>query len=113
MRAEVIPDIVVSARNVTLSFGSGESSVEVLRGINLDIRRGQSLAILGPSGSGKSSLMAILAGLERASSGEVRGGGQNLRELDEDQLARARRGRRSCSPTSRPAISTRRPAKAS
>ena len=93
MRAEVIPDIVVSARNVTLSFGSGEASVEVLRGIDLDIRRGESLAILGPSGSGKSSLMAILSGLERASSGDVRVAGSNLRELDEDQLARARRGR--------------------
>ena len=93
MRAEVLPDIVVSARNVTLAFGTGESRVEVLRGIDVDVARGESVAILGPSGSGKSSLMAILSGLERASGGVVRVSGTDLSELDEDSLARARRGR--------------------
>ena len=93
MRAEVIPDIVVSARNVTLSFGSGAARVDVLRGIDLDVRRGESLAILGPSGSGKSSLMAVLSGLERASSGKVEVAGAELGDLNEDALARARRGR--------------------
>ena len=93
MRPEVIPDIVVSARNVTLSFGSGAARVDVLRGIDLDVSRSESLAILGPSGSGKSSLMAVLSGLERASSGEVRVAGTELGRLNEDELARARRGR--------------------
>ncbi len=86
-------DIAIRARNVTLTLGSKETPVEILKGIDLDIARGQSVAILGPSGSGKSSLMAILSGLERASDGEVTVAGIGYRALDEDALARARRGR--------------------
>jgi putative ABC transport system ATP-binding protein len=93
MRAETGFDIVISARNVTLSLGSGEARTQVLKGIDLDIARGDSLAILGPSGSGKSSLMAILSGLERASGGDVRVANVDYGPLDEDALARARRGR--------------------
>ena len=85
-------DIVIAARNVTLSFGEGQARTDVLRGIDLDIARGDSVAILGPSGSGKSSLMAILSGLEQASGGSVRVAGNELSALDEDALARARRG---------------------
>lgn len=81
--------IAITARNVTLSLGT----TEILKGIDLSIRRGESLAILGPSGSGKSSLMAILSGLERASGGEVKVAGIDYGPLDEDGLARARRGR--------------------
>lgn len=84
--------IVVRARNVTLALGSAEARVEILRGIDLDIRRGESVAVLGASGSGKSSLMAVLAGLERASGGEVTIGGASFGVLDEDELSRARRG---------------------
>jgi putative ABC transport system ATP-binding protein len=93
MRAEVIPDIAISARNVTLSLGTGEARTDVLKGIDLDILSGETIAILGPSGSGKSSLMAILSGLERVSGGEVTVAGTNFGSLDEDDLARARRGR--------------------
>ena len=85
-------DIVIAARDVTLSFGQGEGRTDVLRGMNLDIGRGESIAILGPSGSGKSSLMAVISGLERASGGDVRVAGTDLAALDEDALARARRG---------------------
>ena len=92
MRADTSPDIVIDARNVTLSLGSDKARTDVLRGIDLQIRSGESIAILGPSGSGKSSLMAILAGLERVSGGEVRVGGIDYGTLDEDQLAKARRG---------------------
>ena len=92
MRAQAVPDIVISARNVTLSFGSGDARVDVLRGIDLNIRGGETIAILGPSGSGKSSLMAVLAGLEPASGGEVEVAGTLFGALDEDKLARARRG---------------------
>ena len=81
--------IAIHARNVTLSLGQ----TDILKGVDLSIRRGESLAILGPSGSGKSSLMAILSGLERASAGEVRVAGVDYGPLDEDGLARARRGR--------------------
>ena len=93
MRAEVIPDIAISARNVTLSLGTGEAQTDVLKGIDLDIQNGETIAILGPSGSGKSSLMAILSGLERVTGGEVHVAGTNFGSLDEDDLARARRGR--------------------
>ncbi len=65
----------------------------ILKGIDLDIARGESVAILGPSGSGKSSLMAILSGIERASGGSVSVAGVDYTPLDEDALARARRGR--------------------
>lgn len=82
-------DIAIRARNVTLTLGT----TEILKGIDLDIGQGESVAILGPSGSGKSSLMAILSGLERASAGDVAVAGVQLASLDEDALARARRGR--------------------
>ena len=92
MRAEVIPGIAISARNVTLSLGTGEARTDVLKGIDLDIQSGETIAILGPSGSGKSSLMAVLSGLERVTGGEVHVAGTDFGSLDEDDLARARRG---------------------
>jgi putative ABC transport system ATP-binding protein len=85
--------IAIRAHNVTLSLGSRDAPVQILKGIDLDILRGESVAILGASGSGKSSLMAVLCGLERASGGTVSVGGVDFGTLDEDALARARRGR--------------------
>lgn len=87
------PDPAIAARNLTLTLGSGTRSVEILKGIDLAVPQGQTLALLGPSGSGKSSLMAVLAGLERASGGALSVAGQDFAALDEDALARARRGR--------------------
>jgi len=87
------PANVIAARGVELRLGSGDAAVDILRGIDLDIAAGEHVAILGPSGSGKSSLMAILAGLERATGGSVMVAGQDFGALDEDGLARARRGR--------------------
>lgn len=86
-------DIVLHARNVTLTLGSNDAPVEILKGIDLDIRRGESLAILGASGSGKSSMMALLTGLEQASGGTIELAGQNINGMDEDALAQMRRGR--------------------
>jgi putative ABC transport system ATP-binding protein len=86
-------DIVIRARNVTLTLGAQEAPTQILKGIDLDIARGSSVAILGPSGSGKSSLMAILSGLEQASGGEVTVAGFAYSALGEDELAKARRGR--------------------
>lgn len=85
--------IAIHVRNVTLSLGTSSAPVDILRGVDLDIGAGESLGILGPSGSGKSSLMAILSGLERASGGSVEVAGVDFSRLDEDELARARRGR--------------------
>ena len=84
---------VIDAEDVTLVLGSGPAKVEILRGIGLQVAKGQSVALLGPSGSGKSSLMAVLSGLERASGGSIRVTGQDFTALNEDGLARARQGR--------------------
>ena len=89
--SSVIP--AIAARGLTLSLGSGDSAVEVLRGIDLVVPQGQVLALLGPSGSGKSSLMAVLSGLERAGGGTLEVAGADFARLDEDGLAKARRGR--------------------
>ncbi|KQM68120.1 ABC transporter [Sphingomonas sp. Leaf17] len=86
-------DMVIAARNVTLTLGTGPSPTTILKGIDLDIARGTSVALLGASGSGKSSLMAVLSGLEQASGGSVMVTGLDFGTLDEDALARARRGR--------------------
>ncbi len=91
--SETMTDMMIHARNVTLTLGSGEGATDILRGIDLDVRRGERIAILGASGSGKSSLMAVLSGLEQASSGEVTIVGEDFSALDEDRLAEARRGR--------------------
>ena len=76
-----------------LTLGRGDAAVQILRGIDLDVAAGASVALLGPSGSGKSSLMAVLSGLERPNAGEVRVAGLDFATLDEDALAVARRGR--------------------
>ena len=81
--------MVIEARDVTLTLGE----TAILRGIDLSVAAGESVALLGASGSGKSSLMAVLAGLERASGGSVLVDRLDFGALDEDALARARRGR--------------------
>ncbi|MFM2300723.1 MAG: hypothetical protein RLZZ84_459 [Pseudomonadota bacterium] len=83
----------IAATTLTLTLGQGASAVEILRGIDLTVPQGQTLALLGPSGSGKSSLMAVLSGLERATSGGLQVAGADFARMDEDALAAARRGR--------------------
>ena len=83
----------ISARNLTLSLGSQSAPVEILKGIDLEVAHGEVVALLGPSGSGKSSLMAVLTGLERASGGSLLVAGADFAGMDEDALAQARRGR--------------------
>lgn len=87
------PSPAISARNLTLTLGTADAPVDILRGIDLDIEQGEVVALLGPSGSGKSSLMAVLSGLERATGGSLTVAGENFTNLDEDGLAAARRGR--------------------
>lgn len=84
---------VIAASALTLSLGNGDARVEILRGIDLHVNAGETLALLGPSGSGKSSLLAILSGLERASGGSLMVAGADFTVLDEEGLAAARRGR--------------------
>jgi putative ABC transport system ATP-binding protein len=84
---------LINLKSVNLSLPSLAGQVDILKDINLAIHAGESVAILGPSGSGKSSLMALMTGLEQASSGLVEIAGQDFSKLDEDGLALARRGR--------------------
>lgn len=83
----------IEARDLRLTLGDGEAAVEILRGIDLSVPAGETLALLGPSGSGKSSLMSVLTGLERAGGGSLTVAGADFASLDEDSLALARRGR--------------------
>jgi putative ABC transport system ATP-binding protein len=83
-------DALVQVREVRKQFRVGDDELEVLRGISLDVRRGELLAITGPSGNGKSTLLNLIAGIDRPSSGEVLVGGQPIHRLSEEQLARWR-----------------------
>jgi putative ABC transport system ATP-binding protein len=82
---------VVSARDVKRQYGSGDTAVQALRGVSIDIRQGQLTGIMGPSGSGKSTLMHILAGLDRPTSGEVEIGGTAISKLGDTDLTKLRR----------------------
>ena len=82
---------VVSAREITRRYGSGDTAVDALRGVSLDVQRGHLTGIMGPSGSGKSTLMHILAGLDRPSSGEVEIGGTPIAKLGDTELTKLRR----------------------
>jgi putative ABC transport system ATP-binding protein len=78
---------------VALTLPSSAGPVNILRGVDLVVNAGERVAIIGPSGSGKSSLIAVGAGLEEPTSGQVRLFGQDLAKLNEDGRARLRRGR--------------------
>ena len=83
-------DDVIALRGVDLSLGRGAARVHILRQIDLNIGRGATVALLGPSGSGKSTLLMVMTGLERPDTGTVMVAGKDLRQLDEDGLARFR-----------------------
>jgi putative ABC transport system ATP-binding protein len=81
---------VIALRCVDLSLGRGAARVHILRQIDLNIGRGETVALLGPSGSGKSTLLMVMTGLEQPDAGSVMVAGQDLRQLNEDGLARFR-----------------------
>jgi putative ABC transport system ATP-binding protein len=85
-------DPILTLADVRLTLDGNAGPVEILRGIDLDVAKGETLGLVGPSGSGKSSLLMLMGGLERATGGHVRALGQDLGTMNEDQLARFRRG---------------------
>lgn len=84
-------DPAVQLTDVSLSLQSNAGPVNILKNISLEVIRGQSVGLVGPSGSGKSSLLMLMGGLEKATSGHVRILGNNFTKMDEDALARFRR----------------------
>jgi len=86
-------DTIALAQNVMKIYGSGETEVRALNGLNADFKRGQFTAVMGPSGSGKSTLMHVMAGLDRATSGTIMIGDTNLGDLNERELTLLRRDR--------------------
>jgi len=83
----------VDLKNVSLSLKGNAGKIEILNSIDLQITQGSSCALVGPSGSGKSSLLMVMAGLERASGGRVASLGQDITSMSESQLAEFRRGK--------------------
>ena len=80
----------IALSGVNLSLGRAAARVHILKDIDLHIGRGEAIGLVGPSGSGKTTLLMVLAGLERADTGSIVVAGSDLRQLDEDALARFR-----------------------
>ena len=86
-----MPDAIVKARNITKCFGEdSDHCTDVLKGIDLEVKRGEFVAIMGPSGSGKTTFLDILGGLLRPTSGTVIIDGENLHGLSDSEIARVR-----------------------
>jgi lipoprotein-releasing system ATP-binding protein len=86
-------DALVRVTNLVKSYASGTETLVILRGVNLEIARGVTVAVSGDSGSGKSTLLNILGGLDRCDSGSVQVGGAELTSLTENTLTSYRRSR--------------------
>ena len=83
-------DYVVRCENIHKSFLMGKEAVQALRGVSLDVQRGEIVCLMGPSGSGKTTLLNILGGLEEPSRGHVIVDGENVVALSEDRLSELR-----------------------
>ena len=82
---------LLSARNLIRTYTLGKRALEVLRGVNLDVARGEFLALRGASGAGKSTLLHLMGGLDTPNAGEIHFAGQNLAALSESELVHFRR----------------------
>ncbi len=78
---------MIEVRDLTKTFFSGAQQIEILKGINLSVKKGEVVAIEGPSGSGKSTLLGLLAGFDSPTRGSIRIDGEEITDLDEDRLA--------------------------
>ena len=84
---------IISLQNVSLTLKGNAGNVNIIKNISLNIDQGESVGLIGPSGSGKSSLLMLAGGLERASSGEIEILGQVITEMSEDRLSMLRRNK--------------------
>jgi len=82
---------IISLQNVSLTLKGNAGNVNIIKNVSLDIEQGESIGLIGPSGSGKSSLLMLAGGLERASSGEIEILGQVITKMSEDRLSKLRR----------------------
>ena len=78
-------------RDIKKSFGTGDSKVDVLKGLDLDIEKGEFCVLLGPSGSGKSTLLNIIGGIESADGGSISIEGEKLADMKEKKHSQYRR----------------------
>jgi putative ABC transport system ATP-binding protein len=85
------PAVLVHARGLSKDYGSGEGLVRALDAVDLDVNRGEAVAVMGPSGCGKSTLLHLIGGLNRPSAGQLSVAGQRVDELSERALAHLRR----------------------
>jgi ABC-type lipoprotein export system ATPase subunit len=84
---------ILSARGLTRTYNLGKRALEVLRGVNLDVLRGEFLALRGASGAGKSTLLHLIGGLDAPDAGEIHFAGQDLAALSQVELTQFRRRR--------------------
>jgi putative ABC transport system ATP-binding protein len=84
-------DTIFSLQDAALSLDGNAGRVDILHGISLEVHKGESVGLVGPSGSGKSSLLMLMGGLERATGGTITALGNDLTTMSEDALARFRR----------------------
>ena len=86
-------DPIFSLKDAALRLNGNAGPVDILQGITFDVTEGESVGLIGPSGSGKSSLLMVMGGLEQATGGTVSAMGHDLTAMNEDALARFRRDR--------------------
>jgi len=85
-------EMVISCRNLVKQFSQGDLAVPVLKGVNLDLAKGEMLAIVGASGSGKSTLLHVLGGLDVPTSGSIQILGQDIARINEEERCQLRNG---------------------
>ena len=80
-------EALIQIKNVSRTFRRGSEEIHVLAGLDLEVQRGEFLALMGPSGSGKSTLLNLIGGLDRADAGSVQIGEDRIDSLNDRQLA--------------------------